>query len=47
MLQESFDDGLILDEADDPPDSPALRTGQGIKLIDLLDQPGVVFPAFL
>ncbi len=42
VFQDGLDDLPVFDEADDPHDSPTLRTGP-----DLLDQPGPVFPVFL
>jgi len=47
VLQDGFDDLPVFDEADDPHGSPTIRTGQGIDLVDLLDQPGPVLPVFL
>jgi len=47
MFQAGLDDLPVFDEADDPHGSPTLRTGQRIDLVDLLDQPGPVLPAFL
>ena len=47
MFQDRLDDLPVFDEADDPHDSPTLRTDHGIGLVDLLDQPGPVFPVFL
>jgi hypothetical protein len=34
MLQNGFDDLLILNGADDPHGSPAFRAGEGFDLID-------------
>ena len=47
MFQDGLDDLPVFDEADDPHGPPALRTGQGIDLVDLLNQPGPVLPVFL
>jgi hypothetical protein len=47
VFQGGLDDFPVLDKADDPHDSPTLRAGQGIDLVDLLDQPGPVLPVFL
>ncbi|MDD1777893.1 MAG: hypothetical protein LUQ65_06950 [Candidatus Helarchaeota archaeon] len=47
MFQDGLDDLPVFDEADDPDDSPTLRTSQGIDPVDLLNQPGPVFPVFL
>ena len=40
VFQDGLDDLPVFDEADDPHDSPTLRTSQGIDLVDLLTQPG-------
>jgi hypothetical protein len=37
MLEDLFDHFLIFDESDDSHLTTALRTGQGINLIDLLN----------
>jgi len=47
VFQDGLDDLPVFDEADDLHDSSTLRTGQGIDLVDLLDQPGPVLPVFL
>ena len=47
MFQDGLDDLPVFDEADDPHDSPTLRAGQGIDLVNLLNQPGPVLPVFL
>jgi hypothetical protein len=47
VFQDGLDDLPVFDEADDAHGSPALRAGQGIDFIDLLDQPGPVLPVFL
>ena len=47
MVQNAFDNLLILDRADDPHGSPAFWTRKRIDLIDLLNQPGPVFLVFL
>ena len=44
MLQNGFDDLLILDEADDPYGSPAFRADERIDFIDFPNQPGPAFP---
>jgi len=46
VFQDGLDDFPVFDEADDPHGSPALRTGQRIDLVDLLDEPGPVLPVF-
>ena len=43
MFQDSLDELPIFDEADDLHDSLTIRTGQGIDVVDLLNQPGPVF----
>lgn len=47
MFQDGQDDLPVFNEADDLHDSPTLRKGQGIDLVDLLNQPGPVLPVFL
>ena len=47
MFQDGLDDLPVFDEADDPHDSPTLRAGQGIDLVDFLNQSGTVVPVFL
>jgi hypothetical protein len=47
VLQDGLDDFPVFDDADEPHDSPTLRTGQGIDLVDFLDQPGPVLAVFL
>ena len=47
MFQDGLNDLPVLDEAKDPHDSPTLRTGEGIDLLDLLDQLVPVLPVFL
>ena len=46
MLEDLFDDLLILDEGDDLHIPMALRTYQGVHLIDFLNQPGPILSVF-
>ena len=39
MFQDGLDDLPVFNETDDPHDSPALRAGQGINLVDFLNDP--------
>ena len=43
MFQDGLDDLLVFDDADDLHAFLALRAGQGIDLVNLLNQPGPVF----
>ena len=47
VFQDGLDDLSVFNEADDAHDSLALRAGQGIDLIDFLNEPGPVLPIFL
>ena len=47
MFQDSLDVLSVLNEADNPHDSPIFRTGGGIDLVDLLNQPGPILTVFL
>ncbi len=47
MFQDRLIDLPVFDEADDSHDSPTLRPGQGIELVDFLNEPRPVFPVFL
>ena len=47
MFQDGLDDLRVFDKADDPHASPTLRAGQGIDLVDFLNEPGPVLPVFL
>ena len=47
MLKDSLDDLLILYKTDDLHPPLALETGQGINLINFLNQPGPVFSVLL
>ena len=47
MVQDGSDGLPVFNEADDAHDSPTLRAGQGIDLVNLLNQPGPVLPVFL
>jgi hypothetical protein len=46
MLEDFSDDILLLEHRDDPHQSVALRTGEGVHLINLLYQSGQILPAF-
>ncbi len=47
MLEDLFNHLLILDETDDFHPSLTFGASQGVRLIDLLDQSGPVFPVLL
>jgi hypothetical protein len=47
MLEDLFDDLLILDEGDDFHPPLALQAVQGVDLIDFLNQSGPVYPVLL
>ena len=46
MLEELFDDLPILNKTEDLLLFLALGTGQGVHIIDLLDQPGPILSVF-
>ena len=47
MFQDRLDDLPAFDEADVSQDSLTLRAGQGIDLVDILNEPRPVLPVFL
>lgn len=47
MLEDLFNHVLILDESEDAHLTLTFRTGQGINLIDLLNQPRPILSIFL
>lgn len=46
MFEDGLDDLPVFNEADDAHDSPTLRAGQGVNLVDFLNEPGPVLPIF-
>ena len=46
MVEDLSDDVLLLDDRDDPHQSVALRTGEGVYLMNLLYQSGPILSGF-